>query len=113
MALRDGMTAALEAQIQYLQVEGDNQIVINALKGIIHIPWEIHTLIQDVKPIIPQFRSIYFTHVFREANMAADWMAKHGCFFRSSCTYFSPPCREFLFILVDDNLGRTLAKRIT
>jgi len=52
MALRDGMTAALEAQIQYLQVEGDNQIVINALKGIIHIPWEIHTLIQDVKSVI-------------------------------------------------------------
>ena len=58
MALRDGMKATLEAQIQYLQVEDDNQIMINALKGIVHIPWEIHTLIQDVKSMISQFQSI-------------------------------------------------------
>jgi len=37
MTLRDEMKAALEAQIQYLQVEGDNQIVIHTFKGIVHI----------------------------------------------------------------------------
>jgi len=37
-ALRDGLKAALDAGMMHLQIEGDNYMVIQAVKGEIHIP---------------------------------------------------------------------------
>jgi len=56
---------------------------------------------------------IHFSHIYREGNMAADWMARYGCLIKTlSLSVFScSPSRDFLHILVDDNLGRTLARR--
>jgi len=56
---------------------------------------------------------ISFRHIYREGDMAADWMAKHGCSICGHCLsiFSNPPSCEFLFILVDDNLGRTLVRR--
>jgi len=47
--------------------------------------------------------------------MTADWVAKYGCTLRStSLSLFSyPPSRDFLFILADDYLGRSLARGAT
>jgi len=55
---------------------------------------------------------ISFPHIYREDNMAADWMAKYGYSLRShSLSIFSsPPCHDFFLLLVDDNLGRTLER---
>uniref|UniRef100_A0A7C9DII2 RNase H type-1 domain-containing protein n=1 Tax=Opuntia streptacantha TaxID=393608 RepID=A0A7C9DII2_OPUST len=114
-AMRDGIRAALDAGYRKLLVEGDNQIVIKAIHNQIHVPWRIASLIEDIRNMIISCESISFTHIYREGNMAADWMAKYGCLLRctSLSTFSSPPCRDFLFLLVDDNLGRTLERRAT
>ena len=44
-ALRDGMEAALNAGYSTLEVEGDNSLVIAAVKGEIWVPWRIKTVI--------------------------------------------------------------------
>jgi len=113
MAMRDGIYAALKAGFRRLEVEGDNQVVLNAVQKVIQPPWQIATLIEDIWNMISSCESVSFKHTYREGNMAADWMAKHGCFLRcySPTIFFSPPSRDFLFILVDDNLGRTLVRR--
>ena len=114
-AMRDGISAALNAGFRKILVEGDNQIVIKAIQKQMHTPWQIAPLLDDIKNMITSCESISFTHIYREGNMAADWMAKYGCLLRcNSLTIFtSPPSRDFLFILVDDNLGRTLVRRAT
>ena len=114
-AMRDGISAALQAGYRKIQVEGDNQIVIRAVQKQIHIPWQIAPILQDIWNLISSCESVSFQHTYREGNMAADWMAKFGCSLRcpSLSIFTSPPCRDFLFLLVDDNLGRTLARRAT
>ena len=37
-ALRDGLKATLDTGMMHLQIEGDNYMVIQAVKGEIHIP---------------------------------------------------------------------------
>ena len=112
-AMRDGIQAALATGCRNLIVEGDNKIVIQAIQGQIHIPWQIQTLIRDIHNLIPPSVHCLFQHTYREGNMAADWVAKFGCISRSpSILYFSYPSnRDFLSILINDNLGRTLERR--
>jgi len=115
VAVRDGLKSALEAGYHHIEIEGDNQVVLNAIQGRITPPWQISTLIADIKNLAAGCEEISFKHVYREANMAADWVAKYGCVIRSpSLTCFSSsPSREFLFILIDDNLGRSLVRGTT
>jgi len=114
-AMRDGICAALQAGFRRLEVEGDNVIVLKAVQKQMHPPWQIATILEDIWNMISNCELILFRHIYREGNMAADWMAKYGCSLRCHhlSFFYSPPCREFLFILVDDNLGRTLVRRAT
>ena len=107
--------AALQAGYRKIQVEGDNQIVIQAVQKQTHIPWQIAPILQDIWNLLSSCASVSFQHTYREGNMAADWMAKFGCSLRypSLSIFTSPPCRDFLYLLIDDNLGRTLARRAT
>ena len=111
--MRDGFNAALQAIFRRIEVEGDNQIVIKAMQKQISTPWQIAPILEDMRIMISNCEFISFTHIYRKGNMAADWMAKYGCSLRcvSLSIFSSPPCRDFLFFLVDDNLGRTLMKR--
>jgi len=95
-------------------VEGDNWIVIQAVQKQIPSLWQIASIIEDIRNMISKCESVSFTHIYREGNLAADWMAKYGCVLKShSLSIFTVfPSREFLYILVDDNLGRTLARRV-
>jgi len=114
-AMRDGISTALQAGFRRLEVEGDNQIVIKAVQKQIQVPWQIAPILEDIWNMITCCESILFKHTYREGNMNADWMAKYGCELRSHSLrlFFSPPCRQFLYLLVDDNLGRILARRAT
>ena len=113
--MRDGIITALQEGYSRLEVEGDNQIVIKAVQKQIQAPWQILPILEDIWNLITGCEAVLFRHVYREGNVAADWMAKHGCIHRchSLISFSSPPCRQFLFLLVDDNLGRTLARRAT
>jgi len=48
MAMRDGINAALQAGFRRLEVEGDNQVVLNAVQKAIHPPWQIASLLEDI-----------------------------------------------------------------
>ena len=112
-AMRDGIQAALATGCRHIIVEGDNKIVIQAIQGQSHIPWKIQLLIRDIHNMIPPHVHCLFQHTYREGNMAADWVAKYGCSIRTRSIFsFSfPSHREFLTILINDNLGRTLERR--
>ena len=112
-AVRDGLKSAIEAGWKRIQVEGDNKVVISAICGNITPPWQIAAIIEDIRTLSRGCDDITFTHIYRESNMAADWVAKFGCQLRSvSLNIFdAPPSRDFLFLLADDNLGRSFARR--
>ena len=112
VAIRDGLKSALEAGFHHIEVEGDNQVVIHAIQGRTKAPWSIAPIIEDIRNLTTGSAHISFQHIYRESNRAADWMAKFGCTLQSvPLTIFSTcPSREFLFLLTDDNLGRSFVR---
>ena len=73
-ALRDCLSSAIQAGFNRLIVEGDNKIVIQALEWNIHMPWQIHNIIKDIRTWRELGIQIITNHTFKEINMAADWL---------------------------------------
>ena len=75
-ALRDGLRSAIQARFKQIAIEGDNNIVNQALKGHIQVPWQILNIIKDIHIWQTQGTHLLINHIFREANTAADWLSK-------------------------------------
>ncbi|XP_061998960.1 uncharacterized protein LOC133716267 [Rosa rugosa] len=71
-ALRDSLWMAIQKGYKNVQVEGDSKIVIDAVNGKISPPWRLAQIINDIRKIVCNFESISFSHIYREANFAAD-----------------------------------------
>ena len=112
-ALRDGLVAALNYEFSNLVVEGDNSMVVGAFNKEIAVPWCIKTTMQDIQLLARQTQVIKVTHIYREANMAADWLSKFG--HSIADTWLSTHCesRDLRLIVQDDRIGRTLVRRGT
>jgi len=91
--MREGISAALQAGFRKMEVEGDNQIVLRAVQKQSSIPWQIAPIIEDIWNMLSTCQIVTFKHIYREENMATDWMAKHGCSIRSHSLsiFFFPP----------------------
>jgi len=109
--LRDGLKAALDAGMMYLHIEGDNRMVIQFVKGEIHIPWRIQMLVHDIQTMLSSFTSLTIQHVFREGNIAANWIAKLGVVLKTDLNFSHSPSPKVSCIINVDYLGRTLARR--
>jgi len=86
-------------------------IVIEALKGNSATPWQIKYIIQDVHDMLNQVEHAIINHIYRETNMATDWLSKYG--YSLSGNILATECcnPEFRNIVCDDMLGRTLVRR--
>ena len=60
------MQAAIAAGYRRLHIEGDNLVVIEALKGISATPWQLKHIIQDVQEMLNQFELATINHIFRD-----------------------------------------------
>ena len=110
-ALRDGLLAALKFGYPRLDIEGDNFVVIGALKKQIEVPWRIKNVIQDRQTLTKQAEHVQVTHIYREANMVADWLSKFGHSIAN--TWSSTECDsiDLRAIVQNDRIGRTLVRR--
>jgi len=74
--LRDGMEAALNAGYSTIEVEGDNSLVIAAVKGEIGGAWRIKTVICDIQQLFTQAPNSKLTPVYQEANLSSRLAVK-------------------------------------
>jgi len=51
-------------------------IIIQAFKGLQQVPWQIKNIVQDVLTWFQHGWRVTFNHIFREVNMAVDWLSK-------------------------------------
>ena len=98
-ALQDGVKVATNTGFKDIQIEGDNQIIIQAVKATIRIPWQIQMLVLDIRDMLPFFASAPIFHVFREGNMAADWIAARGVLLKDDSTFSPPFLRAYMYYL--------------
>ena len=76
IVIRDKLHKEVSGGFQSIIVEGDNVMVIHALKGPISIPWQIKSIIRDISKYLSLMEQFKILHIYREANMAADRLAK-------------------------------------
>ena len=64
-------------------------------------------MIEDIRTYIQLCNNVHITHVFRQKNCAADYLAKHGLSLRSTVVsvWTKVPHKDFLRIFYEDNLG--------
>jgi len=77
-AMRNGVQAAAKAGFTNIHIEGDNCILIQAVKEHVYVPWEIQVLVQDIHSFLQSFTNVVIHHVFQQGNNVADWLAKYG-----------------------------------
>ena len=112
-ALCDGLKAATDVGFKQIQVEGDNQIVIQAVQGDIHIPSRTQKLVLDIRVILACFSSVSMYHIFRESNMAADWIATRGVLLKDDVTFLTSLSPKLSCIIRDYYASRILERRAT
>jgi len=68
---------------------------------------------QDIHALTQQAEHVQFRHIYREANMSADWLSKFGHSIADTCS--STECGRIGLraIIQDDRIGRTLVRRGT
>ena len=64
-----------------------------------------------MRNLLAQVDQVVIQHIYREANMAADWLAKYGHSVSGTMETTEICKLDFRRIVCDDMLGRTLARR--
>jgi len=55
-----------------------SKIIIDTINSKIQAPWQVDSIIKDIKALMETTTSITFHHIFCEVNVTADWMAWFG-----------------------------------
>jgi len=63
--MRNGIKVAVQTGFANVHIEGDNNILIQAVLGRVKIPWEIQVLIQDITTYLSRFDLVIINHIFR------------------------------------------------
>lgn len=74
-APREAVHCAKSLYLNKIIVEGDNNQVIDALSNVNKVPRCIDSIVPDLGKEVVDFSKIYFHHIRREGNRAADFMA--------------------------------------
>ena len=110
-AMCNGLKAVIQARFMDIHIEGDNRILIQAVKGQIQIPWKIQVLVQDITIFLDRFNQVIINHIFRQGNSVADWLAKFRVSIPSITVWNLVPPLDPRRFLIEDNLGRALERR--
>uniref|UniRef100_A0A7C9DFK5 RNase H type-1 domain-containing protein n=1 Tax=Opuntia streptacantha TaxID=393608 RepID=A0A7C9DFK5_OPUST len=112
-ALREGLQAVINGGYRNLEIEGDNMLVIQAIQDKVQIPWQVHNIVLEIKGLLAQCLQVTIRHIYREANLAADWLSKYGHSVPTNFLLSECHAPEFRNIIQEDWAGRTLVRRGT
>lgn len=105
IALREGLKLAATLSVVKLQIESDSQTAVQLVKG---GDVELHPygqVVSDCRSLMHSFERVELLHIHREANNAADFLAK--CGHNISVSYFAwnDPPSGMDHILFGDKVG--------
>ena len=78
LALEEGLHTCLQLGISKLIIEGDSQIVLNAIRTHSTPNWILKSRLQEVILPLDKFEELSFYHIFREGNSKTDSLANYG-----------------------------------
>lgn len=67
--MHNGVHVIIQAEYRSIVLKGDNQVLIKAIKGDIHIPFEMQTLVEDTKDLLQLLHlSLHPTYFLRRKS---------------------------------------------
>jgi len=87
------------------------QLVIAAVTVEVGLSWRIKTVINDIQQLFTQALDNKITHVYREANLAADWLSKLGHSTTGTWTNVDYYSADLYLIVNEDRIGRFIVRR--
>ena len=110
--LYQGLHLAWEAGIKRLLVEEDSLCVTQLVSKQVVVPNEFYALVVAIREIISRNWQVSITHIYREANSAADFMANMAHSYPHGLHLFSSPPVGIYSIIVQDLFGVTQPRLI-
>ena len=74
-ALERGLQLCENLRLSKIIVEGDSQIILNAIRKKKTPNWVLNSKLQNVLMLLDKFEDIQISHIFREGNKKADVLA--------------------------------------
>lgn len=68
----------LELGINYLVIEGDSQIILNAIRKRETPNWQLNSRLEKVIELINQLELVQIEHIYREGNEVTDTLENAG-----------------------------------
>ncbi|KAI0495440.1 hypothetical protein KFK09_021741 [Dendrobium nobile] len=78
MALHYGLNICIKMGITYVWIEVDAMLLNQIINNVVPSNPQNFYLISKIKSSLT-FVNFYISHIYREANVCADWLAKKGC----------------------------------
>lgn len=78
MALLWGLQLTREIQIKELTIEGDFKLIIDLVKGVARLGWNIRNTIMDIKQVLNRMENVHLQHIYKEGNKVVDGAATMG-----------------------------------
>ena len=88
-ALEKGLRLCYKLRIHKIHIEGDSQIVLNAVRLKKTPNWVLNSKLQEVLILLEHFEEINISHIYREGNSLADELANKGADGESSILFNS------------------------
>ena len=77
-ALEKGLQLCLNLGLSKIVIEGDSQIVLNAIRNKKTPNWVLNSKLQEVLLLLENFEDVLIKHIYREGNRFADGLANKG-----------------------------------
>ena len=101
-ALREGLRMARQLNIYYLMVNVDSSDVVKVYSSSSSSNRLTWPLVAECRDILQAFHQVQLSHCYREANHAADLVAKIGSSQREDFVYYVTPPFSLLDVLTFD-----------
>ncbi|CAN1808083.1 Putative ribonuclease H protein At1g65750 [Linum perenne] len=108
----EGMSLAWEKGIRRLRIQSDSAMAVSLLSKDSHNNHQFAALVERFKDLIARDWEVTIEHIYREANMAADFLANAGHGLELGTTVFSVHCIELLHWLHYDLVGVSIPRNI-
>ncbi|GLJ27391.1 hypothetical protein SUGI_0537550 [Cryptomeria japonica] len=76
--LERGLKYCVENRVYPLEIEGDSQIAINAIKNGSTQNWKLGKCLKSILDILKQIPEYHVSHIYGEANTSVDYLANMG-----------------------------------
>jgi hypothetical protein len=89
----------VELNIPFLEIEMDSLVAIDLILAIHPANVFLRPIVSDCRYLLEKFEGVSIKHIYREANMCADLLAKAGCDQLVNFVLFCTPPAHVLEVL--------------